>query len=100
MQRNDVMTAQLVFSSHAVKETFGKALLCAGVIEATTFVWIVPADAKAMHHDHGHAVLTIGEFVIGDNAQFDGCQVPLSGWIECSSRSEVPVMADTPPEQI
>ena len=51
MQRNDVMTAQLVFSSHAVKETFGKALWCAGVIEATTSVWIVPADAKAMHHD-------------------------------------------------
>ena len=54
MQRIDVMTAQLVFSSHAVKETFGKALLCAGVNEATTFVLIVPADAKGMHHDHRH----------------------------------------------
>lgn len=54
MQRIDVMTAQLVFSSHAVKETFGKALLCAGVNEATTFVLIVSADAKAMHHDHRH----------------------------------------------
>ena len=54
MQRIDVMTAQLVFSSHVVKETFGKALLCAGVNEATMFVLIVPADAKAMHHDHRH----------------------------------------------
>ena len=54
MQRIDVMTAQLVFSSHAVKETFGNALLCAGVNEATMFVLIVPADAKAMRHDHRH----------------------------------------------